>query len=84
MHGPKTPDRPGKADNFTDRSVCLADSTAGAFTIPLHAYQDNVLLTSAAPSVVGAGVLSSFPNPGAGLNAAFIWAVSMNTGVYLQ
>ncbi len=66
--------------------MCLADSTAGAFTIPLYAYQGNILLNSAAPSVlsVGAGVLSSFPNPGAGLNVVFIWTVTMNTGVEIQ
>jgi uncharacterized protein (TIGR03437 family) len=71
-------------DNEGFFALCTADSTTGSFTVPLYAYQGNILLTSAAPSLLslGAGVLSSFSN--GALNAGFIWALAMNTGVYVQ
>ncbi|MGO9897846.1 MAG: hypothetical protein ACLPX8_26980 [Bryobacteraceae bacterium] len=65
-------------------ALCTVDSTTGSFTIPLYAYQGNILLTSAAPGLLslGTGALSSFSN--GALNAGFIWALAMNTGVYVQ
>jgi uncharacterized protein (TIGR03437 family) len=71
-------------DNAGFYTVCTANSTAGSFTIPLYAYQGNILLTSAAPSLLslGAGVLSSFS--AVGLDAGLVWALAMNPGVYVQ
>jgi hypothetical protein len=65
-------------------ALCTADSAAGSFTVPLYAYQGNILLTSAAPSLLslGASTVSSFS--GSPLSAGFIWALAMNPGVYVQ